>query len=249
MPSASLPGSIRCFCRHSWCWRRSWGCLARPATGSLPGRGRAFIFWLAGVRVLVRGAGNLPAKDGFLALFNHTSHMDILTLYGYMPRPVCFGAKIELFKIPLFGRAMSTMGAIPINRMQREKVLELYRAAIPRMDEGEAFALAPEGTRQREPMLGKFKLGPFLFAVQAQKSIVPVVIAGAYDVLPKSSLWINKGRWRRTIILEILKPVTTDGMQDGDIDGLKQSVHDQMETAFERLKGELRADSTLAKKH
>src|SRR3974390_2632035 len=55
------------------------------------------IFWLAGVRVTVRGAENLPPREGFLAIFNHTSHMDILALYGYMPRPVCFGAKIELF--------------------------------------------------------------------------------------------------------------------------------------------------------
>ena len=155
------------------------------------------------------------------------------------PRRVCFGAKIELFKVPFFGKAMRVMGAIPIDRNKREKVLELYRAAIPRMEDGEAFALAPEGTRQKEPVLGRFKFGPFLFAVQAQKNIVPIVIAGAYEVLPKSSLWINIGRWRRRIIMEILPPVSTAGFTEANLERLQEAVHEQMRAALDRLRPEV----------
>lgn len=206
------------------------------------------IIWLAGVSVDVRGEEHLPMTGGFLALFNHTSHFDILTLYAYMPRPVCFGAKIELFKVPFFGKAMTAMGAIPIDRAKREKVLELYRAAIPRMQAGEGFALAPEGTRQKDPTLGKFKFGPFLFAIQAQMIIVPVVIAGAYDVLPKNSIWFNLGRWHRQIVLKILPPVSTEGLKDSEIETLQEKVHFQMKAELERLKEEFRtADTTLAR--
>jgi 1-acyl-sn-glycerol-3-phosphate acyltransferase len=207
------------------------------------------IMWLSNVDVEVRGADHIPStKAGFLALFNHTSHVDIITLYGYLPRAVRFGAKIELFKVPFFGRAMLGMGAIPIDRRLREKVLQLYQAAIPRVADGDAFALAPEGTRQQEEKLGRFKYGPFVFAVQAQMNIVPVVIAGAYDVLPKNALWFNVGRWRRKIIMEILKPVATEGLSEADLEPLQASVHESMHQTLERLKLELLgAQTTLAK--
>lgn len=204
---------------------------------------------LSGVEVEVRGAANVPTgKTGFLVLFNHTSHVDIITLYGYMPRAVRFGAKIELFKVPFFGRAMLAMGALPIDRRLREKVLQLYQAAIPRVAEGDAFALAPEGTRQPEERLGKFKFGPFLFAIQAQMNIVPVVIAGAYDVLPKNSLWFNVGKWKRKVIMEILKPVATRGLSEADIDQLQAAIHQDMNQTLDRLKRELlEAQTTLVK--
>lgn len=222
----------------------------RDALDNLIRKGWArFIMKIAGVKVEVRGASNVPTgKIGFLVLFNHTSHVDILTLYGYMPKAVRFGAKVELFKIPFFGRAMMAMGALPIDRRLREKVLQLYQAAIPRVAKGDAFALAPEGTRQKEQRLGKFKYGPFLFAIQAQMNIVPVVIAGAFDVLPKNSLWFNVGRWKRKVILEILKPMTTRGLSEADIDGLQSTIHEQMHQTLERLKLELLgAQTTLVK--
>lgn len=201
-----------------------------------------FILWMAGVRVEVRGVENVSKEQGSIVLFNHTSHTDILVLYGYFPRDVCFGAKIELFSVPFFGRAMLEMGAIPIDRKHREKVLQLYEAAIPRVASGDAFALAPEGTRQKEPKLGKFKLGPFLFGVHAQINLTPVVIAGTYDVLPKNSIWLNLGKWHRKVILEILNPLETRGLTEAEIPSLQSKVHGEMETAFERLKSELRSD-------
>jgi 1-acyl-sn-glycerol-3-phosphate acyltransferase len=208
-----------------------------------------WVMWLANVEIDVRGAENIPAdKTGFLVLFNHTSHIDIIALYGFLPKIVRFGAKIELFRVPFFGKAMLKMGAIPIDRRLREKVLQLYQAAIPRVAAGDAFALAPEGTRQKEPVLGKFKYGPFLFAVQAQMNIVPVVLAGAYEVLPKNSIWVNMGAWKRTVIMEILKPVSTAGLSDTDIEGLQNSIHEKMHQTLERLKVELlEAQTTFVK--
>jgi 1-acyl-sn-glycerol-3-phosphate acyltransferase len=207
-----------------------------------------FIIWLAGVKVEVRGREKLRSGKGYLVLFSHTSYIDIFVLYGFFPRAVRFGAKIELFKVPFLGRAMLSMGTIPIDRRYREKVLKLYEAAIPRVQAGEVFALAPEGTRQSEPKIGKLKSGPFLFAIQAQMDIVPVVIAGAFEVLPKNSLWINKGKWRRKIVLQILDPRPTEGLSDADLEALKLEVQNQMSSAMVSLRSELLLpDTTLVK--
>lgn len=195
---------------------------------------------LSGTRVEVRGkenAGDDPL--GFLILFNHSSLMDIPVLYAYFPRSFRFGAKIELFKIPFFGKAMELCGVLPIDRGNRNKVMQVYENAIARVKNGEAFALAPEGTRQKQATLGKFKRGPFEFAINAQMDIVPVVVAGAYDVLPKDGFLINIGRWRRKIIVQILPRVPTRGISIEQVEGLVDKVRSQMDPVYVQLNEEL----------
>jgi 1-acyl-sn-glycerol-3-phosphate acyltransferase len=196
----------------------------------------------AGVRVEVRGGEKVRKNaKGFLIVFNHSSLWDIPVLYGYFPRSFRFGAKVELFKIPLFGWAMKVCGVLPIDRANRNKVMKVYQNAISRIDNGECFALAPEGTRQDASQLGKFKRGPFEFAINAQMDIVPVVLAGALNVLPKHSIWLNVGRFRRRIILEILDPVNAAEYTMETVQELQDKVWAMMDPAFRGLNAELSA--------
>lgn len=190
----------------------------------------------SGIEVDVRGLERIQDRhDGFLILFNHSSLMDIPILCSSIPRIFSFGAKIELFSIPIFGRAMEKVGALPIDRNNRNKVMKIYNDAIARVKKGESFALAPEGTRQQEPIIGRFKRGPFEFALNAQMDLVPVVLAGAFHVLPRSSVWINAGQWKRKVIVEILNPVSTKGLGPEQIEALQETVRASMEEAFKRL--------------
>lgn len=200
------------------------------------------LMWLSGVRVDVRGA-EYVRKDGkgFLVLFNHSSLFDILVLFGHFPRQLRFGAKVELFKIPFFGRAMAACGMLPIDRASRSKVMKVYDHAISRVEAGECFALAPEGTRQDNVQLGKFKRGPFEFAINAKMDIVPVVLSGVLNVLPKHAIFANMGRWRRTVIMHISPPVPGSEYTMETIDNLQNLVRGQMEQVFiantQELKG------------
>jgi 1-acyl-sn-glycerol-3-phosphate acyltransferase len=198
------------------------------------------LVWPVGVRVDVRG-GELVKNTpkGFLILFNHSSLIDIPILYGYFPRSFRFGAKIELFKIPFFGWAMAACGVLPIDRGSRSKVMRVYDSAIARINNGECFALAPEGTRQSEAQLGKFKRGPFEFAINAKMDIVPVVLGGALKVLPKYSYFVNMGRWRRKVIMEITPPIPASEYSIETIEALQAKVRAQMEAAFVRANAEL----------
>lgn len=193
------------------------------------------------VEVEVRGAGHVKEDGkGFLILFNHSSLMDIPILYAYFPRSFRFGAKIELFKIPFFGKAMELCGVLPIDRGNRNKVMQVYQNAISRVNNGEAFALAPEGTRQKQTSLGRFKRGPFEFAINAQMDIIPAVLAGVYDVLPRKGVLINVGRWRRKVILEILPRVPTAGLAIEQVDALLENVRAQMDKVFVQANEELK---------
>ncbi|MGE3756278.1 MAG: lysophospholipid acyltransferase family protein, partial [Pseudobdellovibrionaceae bacterium] len=115
------------------------------------------------VKIRVHGKENLP-KAGGLVLFNHQSLIDIIILQ-YITGRIKFGAKIELFKVPFFGPAMRLSGMLPIARDNVQDVIRVYKEAEARAAQGELFALAPEGTRQKVDQLGPFKSGPFIFAI------------------------------------------------------------------------------------
>lgn len=201
---------------------------------------------MSGVKVERRGAENVSTTGkGCLLLFNHSSHFDIPVLYAYFPRSFRFGAKIELFKIPIFGWAMKLCGVLPIDRRNRNKVMKIYQEAITRVDNGECFALAPEGTRQPEPKLGSFKRGPFEFAINAGMDIVPVVLAGTYSVLPRSAVWVNQGRWTRQVIMQILPRIPAAEYTLEQVDQLLQRVREQMEPVHGRLNVELGTQGVL----
>lgn len=192
------------------------------------------MLWMAGVKLEIRGRENISqGGKGFLILFNHSSNLDILVLFCF-PRSFRFGAKVELFKIPFFGRAMKFCGILPIDRGNREAVMQVYENAIHRVERGECFALAPEGTRQHQPRIGSFKRGPFEFAINAKSDVVPVVLAGVFEVLPKKALVPNMGRWKRKVIMEILPGVPTEGTDIARVDELIQKVRRDVEVVFAR---------------
>lgn len=187
------------------------------------------------IELTVSGTENLT-NQGVLFVFNHTSHFDIPTFYMSVQRRARFGAKIELFKIPIFASVMRIMGVLPIARGEREKVLQLYKDSIERVAMGESFILAGEGTRQSEPGVGEsFKSGPFIFAIGGQFPIQPLVFQGASEILPKNKLFPGWGRWINPIHVSILPIVPTKGLTLEDRDNLKTKVRDSMDHAYRVL--------------
>ncbi len=166
--------------------------------------------WLFGVEVVVHGKDRWKRESGGVVLFNHTSFFDIFAMVGFLP-DMRFGAKIELFRIPIFGTAMKKVGILPIDRERREKVFEIYQQAVERLTNGEKIALAPEGKRTSNPdQLSEFKSGPFIFALQSRVDLIPVVIKGAYKILPKAQWLPNIDQFTSTIHLYVLEPVATN---------------------------------------
>lgn len=188
--------------------------------------------WMFGVKVKVNGFENIP-KGGCVYVFNHTSFFDVFAMQGAL-NGFRFGAKIELFKIPIFGFAMRRLGALPIARHKRDEVFKIYQAAQSRIQRGEKFALAPEGTRQEEEKLGSFKAGPFVFAINAKAPVVPVVIRGAAAILPKGHWFPNGDVWTREITIDVLPPVETGDYDIKDRPVLQEKVRKEMEAYFSR---------------
>lgn len=183
-----------------------------------------------GVKVVTKGLENRP-DGGFLYVFNHTSFFDIFAMNAWLGS-FRFGSKIELFKIPIFGFSMRRAGILPIARSRLEEVIKVYQGAEARIQAGERFALAPEGTRQQTEDLGPFKAGPFIFAINAKAPIVPVIVKGAAAVLPKGHFFPNWGVWSRTITLEVLPAIDTSSYTMEKRSELQSHVRKIMEPFF-----------------
>lgn len=192
------------------------------------GRG---VLWLFGIRVQVKGAENF-LDQGCLYVFNHGSLFDIPVLQATLPGHVRFGSKIELFKIPVFGGAMRRLGVLPIVRHQRDQVLQLYKESISRVKEGESFVLAPEGTRQLRPELGAFKAGPFVFAIHGELPIVPCVLLGVFEVIPKTAWIPNPDCWKKNVEVHILPAVSSQGYTMQMRTELQNAVREKMLPVF-----------------
>lgn len=186
--------------------------------------------FLSGVQVTVEGLENIP-HSGCVFLFNHSSFFDIFAVAGYVPG-IRFGAKIELFKIPVLSQTMTAMGTLPIARANREEVYKVYEDAKERFSKGHKFVLSPEGGRFYGPKLFPFKAGPFMFAMSAQVPVVPIVLIGAHEVLPKGGFLFNKNQWKAKIHLKILSPISTVGYSVSNRHDLQKIVYDKMNTEW-----------------
>ena len=188
------------------------------------------VLWLFNVKIKVVNPDNLP-REGCVLLFNHSSFFDIFALAGTFPE-IRFGAKFELFSIPFFGPAIRRVGTLPITRNNREKTLEVYQQAKGRFADGQKFALSPEGGRFHGENLSTFKTGPFLFAMSSEVPLCPIIIHNAYETLPKGAFFANNNRWSRTIVIEILPPVSTKGYHVDQRQELVFEVYQMMNPAW-----------------
>ncbi len=208
------------------------------ATAMMRTWGRTLLF-VFGIRLKIIGEELLPSKGGGIVVFNHQSLFDIPILMASTCKPIRFGAKIELFRIPLFSAAMRGVGTLPIVRTNHNEVLRVYKEAQKRFAMNTLFVLAPEGTRQSKAEIGRFKNGPFYFAVNAGVPIIPAVIKGAFPVLPKQSLNINIGRWSRTIHLQYLAMIVTKGVPPEEkLSAINESVRTRMVDCYANLPGD-----------
>jgi putative phosphoserine phosphatase/1-acylglycerol-3-phosphate O-acyltransferase len=141
---------------------------------------------LAGMDIAVKGKNNLEEIRPAVFCFNHQSAADFFIVMKLIRHDFTGVAKKELEKTPI-GPIFSALGAIYVDRANREKAIEAMKPAVEALKNGVSVAIAPEGTRSGSKTLGPFKKGAFHLAMQAGVPIIPIVIKNAYMAMPKGS--------------------------------------------------------------
>lgn len=145
-------------------------------------------------RVWVHDMENVPAQGGALLAANHASFLDPPLVGIGVPRQLHYMARKSLFRIPVFGRAIRAVKAVPVKRGAAD--LGSIRACIRVLRGGGALVVFPEGTRTYDGEIQPFKAGFAMMAARAGVPIVPVGVCGSYKVWPRHRALPRPGRVR-----------------------------------------------------
>jgi 1-acyl-sn-glycerol-3-phosphate acyltransferase len=188
------------------------------------------ILFASRIKVTVNGLANIEPGQSYVYMSNHQSNFDIPVLLAHLPVQFRWLAKAELFKIPIFGRAMRGAGYVKIDRFNQESAFKSIKEAGSRMKNGVSVMIFPEGTRSRDGKIRPFKKGGFIMAVDSGAPIVPIILQGTWSIMEKSSLKIKTGE----DTLNIAAPITATGFSRDNKDDLIDSVRTVICDGFEK---------------
>ncbi len=162
---------------------------------------------IAGVELQLDGGEELARRSRRVIVFNHASLLDLFVLCAVLPEGGVPVIKREIFYYPFLGWAVWLLRFVAIDRGNRQRAHASIERAAERIRREEISVLiSPEGTRTRDGNLGRFKLGPLHLARAAEAPIVPLVIHGAWELMPYGRLGSKAG----VVRLELLPPVQPD---------------------------------------
>ncbi len=178
------------------------------------------ILWVSGVKVTVIGREHLAPGVSYILMPNHQSHFDIPVLLGCLHTQFRWLAKAELFKIPIFGRAMRGCGYISIDRTNRHAAFASIQQAGDAIRGQASVLIFPEGTRSPDGKLLPFKKGGFVLAADSGVPILPIGIYGTGRILPKKHLLLDPG----PVVLQIGPRIDTTGYSRETKEALMERV-------------------------
>ncbi len=130
-------------------------------------------------RIKVCGREYEPKTDGgaYLICANHMSGWDVIWLAAALKyKQIHFMAKSELFKIPLLGWLIRSLGAYPVNRGAAD--ISSIRTTMSMLENGECVCIFPQGHRYRgiNPLDTEVKSGAGMIAYRSGVDVLPVYI-------------------------------------------------------------------------
>lgn len=137
-------------------------------------------------RPIVRGRENVPKTGGVIMAANHLSNWDPPMAGTYMPRPVAYMAKEELFKPAAAGAVIRALYAFPVKRGAADR--SAIKTALGILKQGLCLGVFPEGTRSRDGKLGKAESGVALLAAMGKVPVVPTAIIGTNKIFQNGGL-------------------------------------------------------------
>jgi 1-acyl-sn-glycerol-3-phosphate acyltransferase len=137
---------------------------------------------------------------------NHSSFLDILAI-GMLSPKIIFLVSDWVYNSPVFGKAVRLAGFYPVSSGMDNGVEHLRS----KVEEGYSIMVFPEGTRSEDNSIKRFHKGAFYLAKELDLDIVPIVIHGYSEVLPKGDFIINGGTTTVTILDRISNENTDFG--------------------------------------
>ncbi len=170
---------------------------------------------VAGVKVRIQGLENILEDQPQIFVVNHKSWFDSFILSAFLPVPVTFVSKKEMFKVPVYNYIMKRLHFICVDRKKIRGSITGIDETAKLFDSGLSIVIFPEGTRSIE-QLGPFKRGAVLLSAVAQVPIVPIALKGTENIKFRGGHWIHYGTQTEICILKPIEAYSMEGLEQKD---------------------------------
>ncbi|MGA2588240.1 MAG: lysophospholipid acyltransferase family protein [Candidatus Aminicenantales bacterium] len=152
---------------------------------------------ILGLELEVKGLEAVDRKMSYVFMANHLSFIDGPLLFTLIPQNVRVILKKVIFRLPVLGLGMKHVGFVPVDRKGTSGGQASISRAVRQIKErGYSFLIFPEGTRSLDGTMGRFRRGGFYLALESGSPILPIVIQGTFETMPKGEFFVKKGRVR-----------------------------------------------------
>ncbi len=168
------------------------------------------------------GMEKFSLKKNYIVISNHQSQIDILLAFNLF-LPFRWVSKREVFNLPFLGWNMLLNKYVGIKRGDKDSIKKMMQQCESILEQGCSLFFFPEGTRSRTGELKPFKPGAFILAKKMKVNILPVIMQGTSDVLPKNSL---RFVWKGNMSLRVLDEISYKEFEDKSPKAAAEIVHD-----------------------
>jgi len=156
------------------------------------------------VRVSVHGLDDIkPMEAPFIAVANHSSHLDAPLIIGALPRRLsrflAAGAAADYFFDVQWRKWLTTLffNAFAIERNAEGKRGGSSKALLER---GVPLLIFPEGGRSKTGEMGRFKSGAAALSMATRVPCLPIALVGASTAMPRGVNWPKSGRYPVAVV-------------------------------------------------
>lgn len=174
-------------------------------------------------------------KEPAILIANHTSFLDILGI-GMLHPKIIFLVNDWVYNSPVFGSAAKLAGAYPVSTGVEQGETYLKE----KIAQGFSLIVFPEGTRSKNNKVKRFHKGAFYLAEQFKLDILPILIHGNTEALPKGSFIIRD----ESITIELLPRIKQDDKNFGEnYTERAKKIGNYFRTEFRRLRDEIETET------
>ena len=192
-----------------------------------------YLFLMPAWSVSITGREHIRKKT-YVVVSNHQSLLDILVAFRIFFH-FKWVSKSEIFNIPFIGWNMRLNRYIRLVRDSAQSRRQMIRDCNRALISGSSVFIFPEGTRSKNGRLRPFKPGAFLLARENKLPILPIVINGTKEALPKNSLNFHG---KHEIRVKVLEEIPYEMLEDGSVEENAAMVREMIGRHLEYLSSE-----------
>lgn len=172
----------------------------------------------------ISGQENIDHSQVYVIVSNHQSLADI-PLIAYLKLDAKWLAKAELFRVPLFGWMLKMAGDVPVERTSPQQAARALLRCGKYLRDRCSVVFFPEGGRSTTGEVLAFNEGAFQLALREQVPVLPLIVDGTSEALPRST-WMFGANQK--IYLRVLPSVAVEGRTAKQAGALRDEVRQQI---------------------